>query len=157
VPDRHDDRPGAVALAGTGLVIGAWGMVPPLLGMLDTALAVEVIDHQVPSVLVLAAAVIVLLGRQPSRPLLLACGFAVLLAGTWMAASHVPLVAQAATGQAPWPGTIVHATSALAVLALGTVWTWRYRRLRAAPPAETSGGHAAGRESSAGGWPGSRH
>lgn len=156
MPSRHDDRPGATALAGTGLVIGAWGMVPPLLGMLNTALPVEVIDHQVPSVLVLTAAVIVLLRLQPSRPVLLACGFTVLLAGTWMTAAHVPLVAQAAGGRAPWPGTIVHTTSAIAVVALGAVWTWRYRRLRAAPPAGTSGGPAAGRGSSAGGWPGSR-
>lgn len=137
--DRGDDRRGTVALAGTGLVIGVWAMMPPFLGMLNTAFTVEVVDHQVPSVLVLAATVFVLLRREQSRPVLLTCGFVVLLAGTWMTATHVPLVAQAATGQAPWPGTIVHSTSAVAVLALGAVWTWRHRRLSVAPPAGTSG------------------
>ncbi len=153
-PQAADDRPWALGLAGAGLVNGGWAMIPPLLGMLNTAFTVEVVDHQVPGVLVLAAAVVVLLRRQPSRPLLLGCGFAVLLAGTWMAATHAPLVAQAVTGLAPWPGTIVHSGSAVVVLALGAVWTWRY--LGTPPPAGTSDGPAGGHGSSAGGSPGSR-
>ncbi len=153
--DRHDDRPGAAALAGTGLVIGAWAMIPPLLGMLNTALTVEVVDHQVPGVLVLAAAVVVLLSRRPSQALLLGCGFAVLLAGTWMTVTHVPLVAQAVTGLAPWPGTVVHSGSAVVVLVLGVIWVWRYGWLRPAPPTGRSDGPVGGRGSSAGGSPGS--
>ena len=52
---------------------------------------------------------------------------AVLLAGLWMMATHLPLVAEATRGDAPWPATIYHTSAALAVFGLGLLWatvTW---------------------------------
>jgi hypothetical protein len=55
---------------------------------------------------------------------------AVLLAGLWMMATHIPLVAQTARGgddAGTWAATIYHFSSALAVFGLGLLWataTW---------------------------------
>jgi hypothetical protein len=54
---------------------------------------------------------------------MLAAGLVVVLAGLWMAATHVPLVAQAARHDAPWGATIYHSASAALVLTFGLVWT----------------------------------
>ncbi len=111
-----------------GLVVGVCATLPVLVGpQLATAERVEVADHLVPGLVVLAASAVVLaIGR--SRPVsgvvMLSAGMVIALAGLWMAATHIPLVAQAARHDAPWGGTLYHSASAVLVLAYGLVWTW---------------------------------
>jgi hypothetical protein len=50
-------------------------------------------------------------------------GLVVLLAGFWMVATHVPLVAEAMRGEAPWPATLYHSSPAFAVFGFGLLWT----------------------------------
>ena len=67
--------------------------------------------------------------RRPQGPgaIRFMAGLAVLLAGLWMMATHLPLVFEAMRDEAPWPATIYHTSSALAVFGLGLLWatvTW---------------------------------
>lgn len=108
-----------------GLLLGVWSMLPPFTGPpLNTATRVEVADHVVPGVVLLMASLAALaLTRRRSRPALtLMSGLVVLLAGLWMTATHVPLVAQAARGEAPTGATAYHSVPGLVVLALGLCW-----------------------------------
>lgn len=115
-----------------GLVVGVWATLPQYSGpALDTEASKEIADHVVPGILVLAASVFCLLAmRRPRRPTMtpFLCGAAVLLAGFWMVATHIPLLAQALRHQAPWPPTIYHSSAALATFGLGLLWVashWR--------------------------------
>ncbi len=126
-PDRG--RRGRVPLFPVlGLVVGACATLPVLVGpQLATAHTVEVADHLVPGLVVLSVSAVVLaIGR--SRPVsgvvMLSGGMVISLAGLWMVATHVPLVAQAARHDAPWGGTMYHSASAVMVLAFGLAWTW---------------------------------
>ncbi|MCA1691187.1 MAG: hypothetical protein LC733_02910 [Actinobacteria bacterium] len=111
-----------------GLVVGVWGMLPRYVSPeLNTSDRVEFADHVVPGILVVAVSLVMLLMRgrkaengQSMLPLL--AGMAVLLAGFWMMATHLPLVAQALRDEAPWTGTIYHTSSSLAVFGLGLLW-----------------------------------
>jgi len=47
---------------------------------------------------------------QPVAQWMLPAGLVVTLAGIWMTMTHVPLVAQASRGEAPWAGTLFHMT-----------------------------------------------
>ncbi len=126
-PDRAG-RGRAPLLPVVGLVVGACATLPVLVGpQLATAEAVEVADHLIPGLVVLSVSALVLaIGR--SRPVsgvvMLGAGMIISLAGLWMVATHVPLVAQAARHEAPWGGTIYHSASAAMVLAFGLAWTW---------------------------------
>lgn len=114
------------AVAMTGLLVGVVATLPHLVGpRLDTASGVEVVDHVVPGVIVLAtSAAVVAAGRfvRISGTAILGAGLTVVLAGLWMTATHVPLVAQAARHEAPWGATAYHCATAAAVLAVGLVW-----------------------------------
>jgi len=115
------------ALPTIGLVMSAWAVLPPYSGpKLNTETRVEVADHVVPSIILIAASLIVLLlSRQKAETagsVSLAAGFLVVLAGLWMVATHVPLVAQANRGEVGWGATVYHFTPSLAVLVLGLVW-----------------------------------
>lgn len=126
--------PGALASGGrqrrlsvVGVIVGACAMLPPYVGpRLATAHRVEVADHLVPGLVVLAVSGIVLVatrrGPVPGTPMLLG-GLVVVLAGLWMTSTHVPLVAQAARHEAPWGTTIYHCAMAVMVLTFGLVWT----------------------------------
>lgn len=108
-----------------GLFLGVWSMLPPFTGPpLNTETRVEVADHVMPGIVMLVASVAALvLTRRRSRPaLMLGTGLLVLLAGLWMTATHVPLVAQAARDDAPTGATIYHSVPGLVVLALGLCW-----------------------------------
>jgi len=111
-----------------GLVVGSCATLPVLVGPhLNTARAVEIADHLVPGLVVLLASVAVLAMNRSapvSGVVMLAVGMVVSLAGLWMVATHVPLVAQAARHEAPWGATIYHSASAVLVLAFGLAWTW---------------------------------
>jgi len=111
-----------------GLVVGACATLPVLVGpQLATAQTVEVADHLVPGLVVVSVSALVLVMGRP-RPVsgvfMLSAGMVIALAGLWMAATHIPLVAQAARHDAPWGGTTYHGASALIVLAFGLAWTW---------------------------------
>ena len=113
-----------------GVVVGLWGVLPKYVSPpLNTADRVEFADHVVPGVAVILLSAIALLWWKDRSPLAsLGLGLAVLLAGFWMLATHLPLVAQATRGEAPWPGTIYHTASTLAVFGLGLLWCASYWR-----------------------------
>ncbi len=109
-----------------GLVAGACAITPRYAGPhLDTADRVEVADHVVPGALVVLVSVAVLacgLVRARRSPPMLPAGLAVVLAGCWMTATHVPLLAQAARDEVGWGAGLFHTLPGVAVLALGLVW-----------------------------------
>jgi len=110
-----------------GLVVSACATLPVQLGPhLDVAHRVEVADHLIPGLVSLAvsATVLVMTRRAPVPGFaMLAAGLVVTLAGLWMVATHLPLVAQAGRHDAPWGATIYHSASAVLVLVFGLVWT----------------------------------
>ncbi|MGH9268325.1 MAG: hypothetical protein ACRD0D_09120, partial [Acidimicrobiales bacterium] len=89
--------------------VAVWALLPPYSGpALNTAAKVEFVDHVVPSVAILLVAVAShVLARTRPKPggALFMCGLVVLLAGIWMTATHLPLVAQATREEAPWGAT----------------------------------------------------
>ena len=114
-----------------GVGVALWASLPKYSGpALNTSADAEFASHVLPAVVVLLAAIVgILAGRRPQGPgaLRLIAGMTVLLAGMWMLATHLPLVAQATRDEAPWPGTVYHTASALAVFGLGLLWstvTW---------------------------------
>ncbi len=123
-----------------GFGVALWASLPQWSGpKLNVAASTEVVDHIVPAVLVVLASIVgVLAGRRPQGPggLRLIAGMTVLLAGLWMMATHIPLVAEATRDEAPWPATIYHTSAALAVFGLGLLWstvTWSEASDVAAP------------------------
>lgn len=117
-----------------GLGVALWASLPQYSGpTLSTDPSKEVADHLIPAVVVVLASVVgILAGRRPQGPgaLRLMAGMAVLLAGLWMMATHIPLLLQTLRGgddAASWAATIYHLASALAVFGLGLLWstvTW---------------------------------
>ena len=114
-----------------GLGIAFWATLPQWSGpKLNVEASKEVADHIVPAVVVVLAALVgIMAGRRAKGPgaLRFMGGMAVLLAGLWMMATHLPLVFEAMRDEAPWPATIYHTSSALAVFGLGLLWstvTW---------------------------------
>ena len=114
-----------------GLGIALWASLPQYSGpKLNVEASKEVADHIVPAVAVLLASLVAIwAGRRPEGPgaYRFMAGLAVLLAGLWMMATHVPLIFQALRDEAPWPATIYHNSSAFAVFGLGLLWataTW---------------------------------
>ena len=106
--------------------MSAWALLPPFSGpALNTETRVEVADHVVPALVIAAVSVTILVldRRLTSRPALpLVAGLIVVLAGLWMVATHVPLVAQASRGEVTWAATAYHTVPSLAALALGLAW-----------------------------------
>jgi hypothetical protein len=87
---------------------------------------VEVVDHVVPGVVVLGlAAAGVAITRRPlgGATFLLVSGFGVTLAGIWMVATHLPLVAQGMRDEVAWLPVIHHSLPGFAVAGLGLLWT----------------------------------
>ena len=114
-----------------GLGIAFWASMPQWSGpKLNVEPAKEVADHIIPAIVVVLASVVgILASRRAKGPgaLRFMGGMVVLLAGLWMLATHLPLVAEAMRDEAPWPATIYHTSSALAVFGLGLLWstvTW---------------------------------
>ncbi|MGI8807593.1 MAG: hypothetical protein ACR2KK_07090 [Acidimicrobiales bacterium] len=128
-PAPGPDLARILPLVGVGVAL--WASLPKYSGpTLNTSADAEAASHIVPAVVVLLASIVgILAGRRPQGPgaLRLIAGMVVLLAGMWMLATHLPLVAQATRDEAPWPGTVYHTASALAVFGLGLLWstvTW---------------------------------
>jgi hypothetical protein len=119
-------------LAGLGLVVGCWAILPPYTGpALNTSYRVEVIDHVVPSIviIVISALSFFFARRGGAASVLFPAGLGIFLAGFWMTATHAPLVLQATRQEAPWGATIYHSLPGLAVLALGATWAFTFRTL----------------------------
>lgn len=129
VPPRHQG-PALLTLVGLGLLIGGWALIPPYIGpALDTAQRVEIVDHVVPGIFVLATSIgsLVVGRRRATGALAFLAGLGIILAGVWMTATHVPLVLQAARQEAPWVATVYHSLPGLAVLGLGAAWAYAFR------------------------------
>lgn len=130
-------------LAPAGVVAAAWAMLPRFAGPeLNTTDRVEIADHIVPGLVVLAVAVTAAVMRTrrataPAGTLLFISGLIVVLAGLWMTATHVPLLAQAAGDEVTWGAAIYHGVPGFAVLILGLVWSGLY--WSEAAPAESAG------------------
>lgn len=114
-----------------GLGIAFWASLPQYSGpKLNVEASKEVADHIIPAIVILIASLVgIAASRRPQGPgaLRFMAGMVVLLAGLWMMATHLPLVAEAMRDEAPWPATIYHTSSALAVFGLGLLWstvTW---------------------------------
>lgn len=110
--------------------IGAWNVLVPYLATVlgldvNVKAIVEVVDHVVPGVIVVAAALYLRklarrrrLGGQ--SPALIASGVA-FLAGFWVLATHVPLLGDAADSAVSWEAAIWHSVASLPIVALA-VW-----------------------------------
>ena len=123
------DLPALMPIA--GLFVAVWASLPKWSGpKLNVQASTEVADHVIPAVLVLVCSVVAIAaGRRAKGPggTRFLAGMGVLLAGLWMMATHLPLVAEANRGDAPWVATIYHTSAALAVFGLGLLWatvTW---------------------------------
>lgn len=112
-------------VGGLLLAIGVWGTVAPYIGPQVTVRAiVELVDHVVPGVVVLGVALLSLYRRRFD---LVTAGLS-LLAALWMFSTHVPLLAQAVNGEAPWAGSLWMFVPSALILALSLsaiVLAWR--------------------------------
>jgi hypothetical protein len=132
-------RPSEVRVATWLAAIAAWTIAVPYiadpLGLtVPVRGIVEVVDHVIPGVLTVAAALYLralaqrgpLAGQRLSLPV---AGLA-FLAGFWVLATHLPLVLDAARTDQPWDAAIFHSITGLPVAALAA---WCV--LRSAPEA----------------------
>jgi hypothetical protein len=111
-----------------GLVCGTIAGVAPWLGQavgltIGVRARVEVVDHVLPGVLAIAASLISARSAAAGAraPLLMVAGF-------WMSATHVPLVAQAWRREISWELAALHATPGAALLVLAVaLWLWAGR------------------------------
>lgn len=111
--------------------LGLWAAAVPYLGPplgfeLDVADRVEVVDHVVPGAVVLVACLGVLAysraGRGSADDVAPLAGIGLaLLAGFWVTATHVPLIAEAARGESPWGATLWHNSAGLPLLLVAGV------------------------------------
>ena len=117
--------PAALAILG---MLGGASILPPYLGpavgleLHGISSTVEVVDHVIPGLTVIAFSVISLLllraGRpSDSLPLLFAIALC-MLAGLWETSSHVPLVLQAGEPEAPWDAVLLHSLLGPTILLL---------------------------------------
>ncbi|MDQ6615233.1 MAG: hypothetical protein M3083_10910 [Actinomycetota bacterium] len=135
-PPTPPPAPPSSAFLGAGLVIGLYAMVPAFFtGGIHLRRGVEVVDHFIPGMLVLALVVAAIAWGARSESLMLGAGVGVVLAGFWMVATHVGLARQALNNEAGKAGALYHCSTAAAVAALGVAWVWRYRAAGATTPA----------------------
>jgi hypothetical protein len=123
-------RPEEVRFAAILATIGVWTVAVPSIGdALGLSVAVsgrvEIIDHIVPGALV-AVGGLYLMRSARGRPLAsgrftLRVSCVVFLAGMWVLATHLPLLADAATSDQAWDAAIWHAAGALPIL-VASLW-----------------------------------
>jgi hypothetical protein len=111
-------------------LLGAWTIGVPYLGHaigfgVDVAGRVEIVDHVVPGSLVLITGTWLFVRgrggrRRGARTTLIGAGVT-FLAGFWVLATHVPLLADAARGTETWGAALWHASTSLPILAL-SLW-----------------------------------
>lgn len=110
------------------LPLGVAGLVAPYVSRgvglpVPVAPSVEVVDHVLPGLVVLAAAGAVLAIRRFS----LVATLVATLAGFWISATHLPLLLQANRGEESWPAALIHSTGGILILvaaAVGAVLAW---------------------------------
>ncbi len=78
---------------------------------------VEIVDHVVPGLVVIAASGLILATKRLS----LVAALSAALAAFWMTATHVPLVAQAARGGVGWAAAWWHTGPGLVLLVLSAL------------------------------------
>jgi hypothetical protein len=111
----------ATALAG----LAAWAIAVPWLAAavgfeLDVATRLEIADHVIPGLVMLAAAALLALrGGPPGSRVWLGVGAVAFLTGLWITATHVPLIPDALEGVAPWGAALLHLSAGPPILALG--------------------------------------
>lgn len=116
----------ATALAG----LAAWAMAVPWLAAavgleLDVATRLEIADHVIPGLVMLAgAALLAARGGPPGSTVSVGAAGVAFLTGLWITATHVPLIPEALEGVAPWGAALVHLSAGPPILALG-VWMLR--------------------------------
>lgn len=110
--------------------LGAWTLVVPYVGHaiglgVNVASRVEIVDHVVPGALVsvIAGGLLLLARRKPAVDgwATLLGGGVCFLAGFWVLATHVPLLFDAARGQARWGAALWHASTALPIVLI-SLW-----------------------------------
>jgi predicted membrane channel-forming protein YqfA (hemolysin III family) len=120
-------RPTEARAAGVLAAIGAWTVVVPYLGRalgldVNVSARVEVVDHVIPGIFVVAAALYLRRLAQRRRlagePAALFASGVAFLAGFWVFATHVPLLADAARSDLPWEAAIWHSIAGLPVVGL---------------------------------------
>lgn len=103
----------SIALAVFGVLDAIAPYVSNAVGLpLSTLTINEVVDHVVPAAIVVAIACWSLLRGRRS----LAGSLVTLVAGTWMFATHVPLIVQAAQGLVPVQTVLIHSVPGALVL-----------------------------------------
>ena len=121
--DPDEGRVAAVLAA-----IGAWNALVPYLGKalglsVDVAATVEVVDHVLPGLAVLAAGwwlrMLARRGPWSASPQSLPAAIVCVLGGLWVVASHVPLLVDAADDQVDWGAAIWHSLAGLPIVVLG--------------------------------------
>lgn len=120
--------PARTTLPLAGLALGLWAALPPYVGpSMPLDPVVEVVDHVVPSVLILAVSAAALAERvRAATTVMFVGGLLVALAGFWMVATHVPLLVQAAQGLVSWTPAVWHFAPGLAVVVFGGLWALRH-------------------------------
>ncbi len=128
------------ALPVLGLLTAAWSVIPPYARDIGTEPRIEIADHVVPAVVLVAVSALALWMRSARNrgTLLFIAGLVVLLAGLWMTATHVPLLAQARRHEVASGDAWFHTIPGLAVLALGFAWAAAYWSDAAPPQSATS-------------------
>lgn len=109
---------------------------PPIGLALDVPAILEVVDHVLPGLVVIVAA-IAGITRSPGATLPFAASMAATLGGLWMTATHVPLLFQAASGLAPWGAALFHSLPSIAVFVLALLWLVTELRVEPAAEAES--------------------
>jgi hypothetical protein len=115
-------RPTEVRAAAVLAGIGAWTVVVPYLGNalgldVNVRSLVEVVDHVIPGLLILVAGLylrrLAARGRLAGEPTALIASGVAFLAGFWVFATHVPLLADASRSDLPWDAAIWHSVAGL--------------------------------------------
>jgi len=122
-PASGDVRRAAVLAA-----LSLWAMAVPwtarALGLrLDVPTRLEVIDHVVPGLVVLACCALLLHPRtaKPSDVLRLIAVAVACLAGFWITATHATLLPEAIEGVTPWGPALLHLSAGPPITA-STLW-----------------------------------
>jgi hypothetical protein len=127
----------ATALIG----LAAWAIAVPWLAAavgleLDVATRLEIADHVIPGVVMLAGAALLAMRRAtPRSTVWLGVGSVAFLTGLWITATHVPLIPDALEGLAPWGAALLHLSAGPPILALG-LWMLLRSQLFGSVPGE---------------------
>ena len=92
---------------------GAWATAVPYFAeavglTLDVAARVEVVDHVIPGVVVMACAAALATGRAADGVFALSAAGAAFLAGFWITTTHVPLLFDIGDAGTTWGPALLH-------------------------------------------------